>query len=153
MSKGMKTGGRNFSKGKSGNPRGRPPIPKYIRDIREAYRFDIEKVIYQCLYSNCKDLDTLLKDTSQTALVQGVARMVKKAAETGDSKIIDFILKRTLGDGEIKAKDVGDKVSLGDIFSGKSPAYYPPANGLSSGLNNRVEDNELLKKQDGRNGG
>jgi len=43
VTKGKKTGGRNWSRGVSGNPDGRLPVPKDIKKLRKDFRPEFEK--------------------------------------------------------------------------------------------------------------
>ncbi|MBX7086672.1 MAG: hypothetical protein K1X70_09605 [Leptospirales bacterium] len=96
--KGKKTGGRNFPKGVSGNPKGRPPLSDVERAVREATRRALHESWEKVLSKNSMDdlISSLSKRDSPPIFV-ALAKAVQVSARTGDFSRLDRIMDRIIG--------------------------------------------------------
>lgn len=97
MAKGNKTGGKDFKPGQSGNPNGRPPIPEDIKSARQLNQVEFERTVNSLMEKNKEQLTAILKDPKTPALVMLVARIVRTAMWSADTKRLDFLLNRMVG--------------------------------------------------------
>ncbi len=118
MPKRKKTGGKNFEPGISGNPNGRPPLPKEIRDFRNAANKEIieefkflwsltESELLEIIRNkegNYKDQlgdEIDLKDVEienqVPAIRKFMARAILRAVRSGDMYSINPIFDRVIG--------------------------------------------------------
>lgn len=75
MGKGKKTGGRNFSTGRSGNVKGRPALPPEIKQAREVLGEEFQNNGLRCWNMTVGEVQTLIKDPkakSGELLVAGI---------------------------------------------------------------------------------
>ena len=88
---------KQFKKGQTGNPNGRPPLNPAMKALRkltiEAYREVIELV----MMGNLSELQKIVKDPNSTALQVGIARAFYNAIQKGDYAIIERIAERIVG--------------------------------------------------------
>ena len=85
-----------FAKGNT-LAKGRTPVPKDIKEIRQFNGKDFERVIKHYLHCSLEHLKELEKDETLQALDHLVIKVLVKAADTGDHTRLAFVLDRTIG--------------------------------------------------------
>lgn len=98
---GTKTGGKNFVKGQSGNPAGRPPMPKELQNVRKLSPSYIKIVISKLCNMGKEDLEKYLKDNRTPMVEITIGAILVKATAEGDYSRLNFLLDRSIG----KVKD------------------------------------------------
>lgn len=94
---GVKTGGRNWVKGQSGNPSGGPTLPREIRDARALTKLEFERLANQYLYLTPEETAARLADPSTKNIDRVVTAIIGAAIEHGDEKRLNFLLDRLIG--------------------------------------------------------
>lgn len=97
MAKGIKTGGRNFNSGESGNPTGRPKLPKDVRAMLNLNQTEFVRNSNEILNMSIDDLDEVIADQNQTVFKALIARIVNEGIQSGDHKKLEFFLDRIIG--------------------------------------------------------
>jgi DNA-binding sugar fermentation-stimulating protein len=97
MAKGIKTGGRNFKKGVSANPKGRTRLPSEIVEARKLNRDSLEVALNKYLHMKRDALQAAIKNPDTPMLDVMIASIIAKAVQTGDNTRLDFLLNRTIG--------------------------------------------------------
>ena len=97
MAKGRKTGGRNFKKGQSGNPRGPEPLPEDIKAARKINVVEFERIVNKFLFASKGEVIKVTADPNTPVLELMVGAIVHKAVIEGDERRLDFILNRLIG--------------------------------------------------------
>lgn len=114
MATGFKTGGRNFKKGQSGNPNGRPGLPKELREAMKMTKKEFSELMIKYLQSTHAELKNSLENSQTKTLDKIVISIILNAIKNGDEKRLDFLMTRIVG----KAK------SEVDITSGGEPVNF-----------------------------
>jgi hypothetical protein len=78
MATGKKTGGRNFPKGKSGNPAGRQKLPAEVKIIRKLTADAFIDMVEVLAYANQASIDALLIDTEAPHINRIVAQALER---------------------------------------------------------------------------
>jgi hypothetical protein len=121
MARGKKTGGRDFQKGQSGNPGGRPSIGTELKKIgAEEVRF----LLTALLSAGETDIIKMESDTTQPMVRRIFARIIANAFINGDMERFDKLLNRLCGKPkeEIDLK-VRTKPSVVRLTSGEAVAF------------------------------
>lgn len=95
---GKKTGGRNFPKGKSGNPGG---MTKEQAKVRHLTRETLKDLMNTLNSATHEDLQRILDNRETTALTMMWVKGYMNAISTGDLKQIELVMQRLVG----KVKD------------------------------------------------
>lgn len=103
MSKGAKSGGRDFEKGNPGGP-GTPPLPEEIRKMATLTKKEALAILGEYLQKPYHQLEAILEDKSRRAFDHVTAAIITKAVE-GDSRYLREMLDRLYG-------KVTDKIEL-----------------------------------------
>jgi hypothetical protein len=101
----VKVIGKPWAKGQSGNPKGREPLPKEIRDLREERKEEVIKVIDKWLFNSTKE--ELMKATERDdirAIDLCVIRIIMGGIAKGDPMRINALLDRIIGPVSQKIK-------------------------------------------------
>ena len=94
MAKGIKTGGRNFKPGVSGNPLGAVPVPAELKAARKLTRIELERILNQYLAMTRAEIMDAAKRQDTPVLELMIAQIIAKGVNDGDFKRISFILDR-----------------------------------------------------------
>ena len=94
--RGKKTGGRDFTLGESGNPRGRPPIPEDVRNARTINIALIVQALNRYFFLRPEELNSLEQATETTVVERILISLIKRAID-GDARSIEFLFMRFLG--------------------------------------------------------
>jgi hypothetical protein len=97
MARGKKTGGRNFPKGKSGNPTGRPKLPQEIKDLKKLTAQEFITRITKFLYLTKDELKAGINSGQIDVLDLCIRNALIKCAEKGDYWTLDKMMERLIG--------------------------------------------------------
>lgn len=86
-----------YKPGQSGNPSGKPGLPKEVRKAKNTNRITLEKTLNEFLTLDREELQKRLQNPKATMLELAVGTIVAKAAKDGDQIRLNFILDRLLG--------------------------------------------------------
>lgn len=86
-----------FKKGTTGNPSGRPTVPKEIRELKKVTAEGFAEMASTLLYATDEQIVALLKDPGAPMLKKIVARILEKTIETGSMAQMDQLLNRLIG--------------------------------------------------------
>lgn len=113
MAKGKKTGGRDFKKGESGNPNGRPHEKPEVRALKRLTKSRFEDVAHRYINSTVDELQDKFRDPSTPALDLILIKVLIDAANKGDIGKLNFFLERLIG----KITERVDITTKGDSFN------------------------------------
>ena len=88
---------KKWDKGQSGNPKGRPPTKRIIKEIREQIGDDLEKYLKEIMGMDKEQLESLLKDGKQNALKLMIVSIALKGIKRGDPSRLEALLCRAVG--------------------------------------------------------
>jgi len=98
MAHGKKTGGKNWVKGQSGNPKGASLVSREIREIKKLNKIEVEKVLNKFLFEySLEELVKYAKDPTNPTLDAIVAKILVTAYNQGDQMRINWIFERLVG--------------------------------------------------------
>jgi hypothetical protein len=86
-----------FKKGKSGNPKGRPTVPKEIRDIKKLSADELAEIVSTLFFATDAEIASLINDPDAPKLKKIVASILNKTAESGNATQLDQLLNRVIG--------------------------------------------------------
>jgi hypothetical protein len=122
MTRGRKTGGRDFKKGMVSNPKGSIGMPKDVREARKLTQNEFVKIACNLIKSTRDELYTVLADPKTTALELMIGGIIMKAVTEQDQNRAEFLLNRIIGRVAIQA-DInvvdGDKSPTVNLNIGK----------------------------------
>jgi hypothetical protein len=122
MAKGFKSGGRNFHKGVTTNPKGCPGMPKDVREARKLTQNEFVKIACNLIKSTTAELFQVLADPATTALELMIGGIIMKAVTERDQNRAEFLLNRIIGRVTIQADvtlNEGDKSPTVNLNIGK----------------------------------
>lgn len=96
MAKGVKTGGKNFQKGKPGGP-GRPKILPEAKGLPPLDRSSYNRLLNEALGMTQKQLKDRINDPKATMLQKWIASIVVKGTSSGDTSRLEALLGRAIG--------------------------------------------------------
>lgn len=96
VAKGKKTGGRDFKKGQSGNPRGPKPVPLEDRMKLRLSHAQFVLTANKYLFSTKEEIRSILNDPNTLALDLAVVSLIHEAIK-GDGRMLELLLSRLIG--------------------------------------------------------
>ncbi len=97
MKKLGKTGGRDFKPGQSGNPAGRPPVPKDVKKARSLNQFRLERIANKYLHLSKDELWEKYESGTTRGLDLLIIGILLKAVTKGDVNCANFFMERLIG--------------------------------------------------------
>ena len=97
--------GRKFQPGQSGNPKGRPKKPDWVRSIEKLTNDEIKALFSKFARMTKSEIEGLTKDPDATIIELMIARQAHQAVAEGNLGALNVFLDRTVG-------KVTDKVEL-----------------------------------------
>jgi hypothetical protein len=97
MAKGRKTGGRNWQKGETGNPKGAPKTPEDVKALRKLNGPEFDRVANKYLFLTKAEIVKIVNDPTTPSLELIVASVIHKAIIEGDAKRLEYLLMRVIG--------------------------------------------------------
>lgn len=97
MAKGKKTGGRDFTEGISGNPKGRPPLTPEQKELRKISKNMIEELYNKLLLVPAEELAEIAKDKTRQGIELLVARVIIDGITKSDRSAFNILVDRLIG--------------------------------------------------------
>jgi hypothetical protein len=108
MPKGKKFGGKDWKKGESGNPNGRPPLPPEVKAIRALTHQEIKELGEVILGCNRDDLELIVKNHEATVLRRWIAKVALNGLDHGNMMTLNALLDRIVGSTPKELKVTGN---------------------------------------------
>lgn len=89
--------GRPFEKGKSGNPKGRPPLSPELRAIKELTADEVKRTIAKYFRLSKREVEEILGDDSLPSIDHLIASTICVAIKNGDISRAEYLFMRSLG--------------------------------------------------------
>lgn len=96
MGKGFKTGGKNFQKGVSPNPDGRPPMDESVRRIRIETKEAVAKLYWDCVNRTKLEMTERI-NANPTVFEEGILRAILKDMTRGQTITLEKLMDRVIG--------------------------------------------------------
>lgn len=97
MAKGIKTGGKNFTKDHQPKAKGRKPLPSDLKEANKLTKERLRGLINKYLWISNGDLKKIAKDPKAMGIDSLIASIIHRAITTGDHYRLNFILDRMIG--------------------------------------------------------
>lgn len=138
MAKGKKTGGRNFQKGKSGNPAGGIKLPPEIAAARKINTANYVAIINELSGFTVEELKAIYANEKENILRACVAAAMLYTRQNGDPARLDKLMDRAIG-------KVADNIQITD-----NTATEAAKTKISDPDTQRIAD-DLLSRTNGGN--
>lgn len=100
--------GREFQKGVSGNPGGRPKLSEELREVKEFNNFELKRVISKYFRMNRIELGEACESDKITLIELSIARTLMIAAGKGEFYRILPLIERVCGKVTDKVEHSGE---------------------------------------------
>lgn len=90
-------GNPRWKKGESGNPNGRPKLPKELLKTRQLTPERIQREIAKVLYKKAEEVREMVTNPDTPVLQLMIASIAMKAVTDGDHAKMNFLMERTVG--------------------------------------------------------
>ncbi len=97
MAKGRKTGGKNFPKGTSGNPKGRTPVPPEVKEARKYTSAELELSMTKLLTMPLEDLKEVSENPRSSTIDSILSKILLRARRDGSYSHVNFFIERMFG--------------------------------------------------------
>jgi hypothetical protein len=96
-----------FKKGQTGNPNGRPTLPKEIRNLKKFSTKELEDLITVLFQADDVEIQAIINDPTAPRIKKIMAQVLEKAMETGNMNQVDMVLNRIVGKVKEKVELLG----------------------------------------------
>lgn len=96
MTRGRKTGGRDFQKGKEGGP-GAPRLPVEVIEARKINKVESERILNKFLHLSLDELAAFANNKSNNVHEMLVARILYEGIKRGDHVKLEWVYSRLVG--------------------------------------------------------
>ncbi len=86
-----------FEPGKSGNPNGRPPMPKDVKEARQLTQRELEISLQKYLLMTPEQLKKAKQDPETTMIDHLIISVMTHGVNKGDQNRVDFLMNRLVG--------------------------------------------------------
>lgn len=104
--------GHKWKKGESGNPKGRPVIPKGSLEIRKLTAEELIEIGTTILRANDAEVERIFSDPNEPYINRIVASILKRTYEQGSSGQFDTMMNRIVGKPKEVVEHLGLKPSI-----------------------------------------
>lgn len=92
-----KSGGRDFPKGVSGNPAGRPPAPPDLREAKELRKQEFQSLIFKYMDCTLDQITDAAKNPATTIKELIILKFIEKALKDADVARYNLLIDRSIG--------------------------------------------------------
>lgn len=121
--KGKKPKKSLFKKGQTGNPNGRPTVPKEIREFKKLTAQQVEEIVSTLLYATETDIKDLLANPEASQLKRIVASILMATFESGNMTQFDQLLNRVIGKPKETIRHEGVRPVILDYGDGSKEIF------------------------------
>ena len=89
--------GKPFKKGQVANPKGRPPDPPELKELRKLTRASFQLYLNKYIHMTESSLDRLKDDKSLSGIEKMVVSIVLRAIKDADTTRLNFLAENLLG--------------------------------------------------------
>jgi len=86
-----------FKPGQSGNPSGRPKMPKELKEAKTLNQIQVAQLLNKFTHMTAKQLEERFNDPNATTMELMICKIVHQAIKTGDQARMNFLLDRMVG--------------------------------------------------------